>query len=682
MSGDQPRLQDTLKRYFGFDDLRPGQVPIVDSIMRGEDSLSILKTSGGKSLCFQLPSMHREGTTLVVSPLISLMKDQVDALERLGISAAFVNSDLSGDDIRERYNRLSKGGYKLFYVSPERFQDENFMAALCATNLQMVTVDEAHCASQWGHAFRPDYSRLGHAIDAVELRIGRQLQRIAVTATATEKVQTDIVYLLGLRNAQVHLQDFDRENLVYAVVNADKDRSQDIENTLRENPGVCVIVYCVTVKEVERLYHHLLTAGLKVGRYHGKLESAEKTRVQEAFLADDIEVMVATSAFGMGVDKPNVRMVIHAQMPGSLEAFVQEAGRAGRDGLPAKAILFYNAGDRGIHQFFIGMASPDPKAVRAIKDIVYRTLASGPEELNIGWLATICREQITPAQVAAVLNLLVGQGELTRRETVYSIGEWKPGEDYLWVDEIRRNNWQKVNAMQAWCETSLCRRWSVLKYFGRREAHARCGKCDTCMAEAFSKDQVKGAHRYIRPITLINLAQSLDRLSKAGTVHWKQVLLGMTPTAALSNQEVEVAGRFTNYAVGDLERWRDLLIKESLINVNHGITSRGEAWISGKVTLSLHDSEQAPEAVKQEVSASVLVALKRWRKHTAYQQDISESEIATEAKLLKLARLGEHSTDSLVEAGFTTVWVKKFGKGVEEVFAQLAKAQQVSEPSI
>lgn len=681
MSSDRG-LSATLKQFFGFDSLRPGQVPIVDSIMLGEDSLSILKTSGGKSLCFQLPTMHRHGTTLVVSPLISLMKDQVDALERLGIKAAYVNSGLEPDEVMQRYNSLAKGHYKLFYVSPERFQDERFMDALCSTNVQMVTIDEAHCASQWGHAFRPDYSRLGFSIDAVELRLGRELQRIAVTATATAKVQEDIVKILGMRNPKIHLQDFDRENLVYAVIPAGKDRNQDIERTLLENPGVCAIVYCVTVKEVERVYHHLLTAGLKVGRYHGKLENEEKSRIQEAFLADEVMVMVATSAFGMGVDKPNVRLVIHAQMPGSLEAFVQEAGRAGRDGLPANAILFYNAADRGIHQYFIGMGSPDPKAVRAIKDLVFRTLVSGPEEINAGWLASICREQITSAQVSAVLKLLLGQGELTQRDGVYSLAQWLPGEDYLWVDEIRRNDWQKVNAIQSWCETTLCRRWSVLKYFGRREAHVRCGKCDTCIAEAFSKDQAKGAQRYIRPITLINLAQCLDRLSRAGTVHWKQVLLGMTPTSALTNDEVEVAGRFTNYAVGDLERWRDMLVKEALLDSNHRLTTRGNDWIGGRVTLSLQDMSQAPESVKQDISPSALAALKRWRKITAYQQDISESEIATEARLLKLAGLNDHSTASLVEAGFSAVWVKKFGSGLGEVFGALTKAQHDPSPDI
>jgi ATP-dependent DNA helicase RecQ len=682
MSLDDLKLKGTLKHYFGFDSLRPGQVPIVDSIMRGEDSLSILKTSGGKSLCFQLPTMHRDGLTLVVSPLISLMKDQVDALQRLGISADFVNSSLEPEQIRERYNLLATNGYKLFYASPERFQDEGFLSALCNANIQMVTFDEAHCASQWGHTFRPDYSRLGHSVDAVERRIGRQIQRIALTATATAKVQEDIVNILGLRDAKIHMQDFDRENLVYGVINSDKDRSKDIESTLRENPDASAIIYCVTVKEVERMYHYLLTAGLNVGRYHGKLENDEKTRVQEAFLADEIRVMVATSAFGMGVDKPNVRLVLHAQMPGSLEAFVQEAGRAGRDGLPAKAILFYNAADRGIHQFFIGMSSPDPKAIRAIKDIVYRTLVSGPEEINVGWLATICREEITPAQVGAVLNLLVGQGELVRRETVFSLGEWNPEENYLWVDEIRRNNWQKVNAMQSWCETTLCRRWSVLKYFGRREAHTRCGTCDTCMAEAFSKGKATGSHRYIRPITLINLAQSLDRLAKAGTVHWKQVLLGMTPTASLTEREVEVAGRFTNYAVGDLERWRDLLVKESMIDNNHVLTPRGESWIGGKVTLSLHDESQAPEVIKQELSPIVLVALKRWRKLTAYQADISESEIATEAKLLKLAGMDDHTDTSLVEVGFSTQWVKKFGKGLQGVFQTLETNAKMAVPDL
>lgn len=674
MSLDMQSLLVTLKKYFGFDSLRESQVPIITSVMEGKDSLSILKTSGGKTLCYQLPTLHRSGLSLVISPLISLMKDQVDALLRMGIPAAYVNSGLSLDEVRDRYARLGRGEYRFFYVAPERFQDNAFIDALCAADLRMFAIDEAHCASQWGHNFRPHYSRLGQSMNLIERELGREVQRVAFTATATARVQEDIVAILGLRNPDIHLQDFDRENLIYAVIAGDKDRSKDVENLIRENTGSSGIVYCVTVKEVERLYHHLLAAGIKVGRYHGKLDAEEKNRIQDEFLCDNIQVLVSTSAFGMGIDKPNIRFVIHAQMPGSLEAYTQEAGRAGRDGLLSKAILLYNPADRGIHQFFIGMGSPDPKAIRAVKDLVYRSLVSGPEELSPGWLASICREQISQAQVTAVLNLLVGQGELQRRESVYSLGDWNPKEDYLWVDEIRRNDWQKVNAMQAWCETTLCRRWSVLKYFGRRGAHKRCGSCDTCLSEAFSKDKVTGSQPYIRPITLINLAQSLDRLAKAGTVYWKQVLLGMMPTSSLSDAEVEVAGRFTNYAVGDLERWCDLLKREALINGLHQLTSRGDEWIQGKITLSLHENNpQAQEAI--EIPPHTMAALKRWRKLTAYHEEISESAIATEARLQKLASLHEPSPNTLLEAGFSQVWVKRHGVSVLKVLSDQAEAQ-------
>lgn len=676
MSVDMQSLLVTLKKYFGFDSLRESQVPIITSVMEGKDSLSILKTSGGKTLCYQLPTLHRNGLSLVVSPLISLMKDQVDALVCMGIPAAYVNSSLSLDEVRDRYARLGRGEYRLFYVAPERFQDNAFIDALCAADLRMFAIDEAHCASQWGHNFRPHYARLGQSMNLVERELGREVQRVAFTATATARVQEDIVAILGLRNPDVHLQDFDRENLIYAVIAGDKDRSKDVENIIRENTGSSGIVYCVTVKEVERLYHHLLAAGIKVGRYHGKLDAEEKNRIQDEFLSDHIQVLVSTSAFGMGIDKPNIRFVIHAQMPGSLEAYVQEAGRAGRDGLTSKAILLYSPSDRGIHQFFIGMGSPDPKAIRAVKDLVYRSLVSGPEELSSGWLASICREPISQAQVTAVLNLLVGQGELQRRESVYSLGDWNPNESYLWVDEIRRNDWQKVNAMQAWCETTLCRRWSVLKYFGRREAHKRCGSCDTCLSEVFSKDKATGSQPYIRPITLINLAQSLDRLAKAGTVYWKQVLLGMMPTSSLSDAEVEVAGRFTNYAVGDLERWSDLLKREVLLDGLHNLTSRGNEWIQGKISLSLHENNPHAEDVL-EISPHTMAALKRWRKMTAYQEDIAESAIATEARLQKLALLKEPSDQTLMDAGFSQVWVKRHGTSVLKVLS----AQIESEPT-
>lgn len=663
-------LQDTLSSVWGFDSLREAQVPIIDSVVNGRDSLVILKTSGGKSLCFQLPTVHRAGMTLVISPLISLMKDQVDALQRINVPATYVNSSIDPSVVRERYNGLATGQYKLFYVAPERFLDHGFLDALARSPLNMIAIDEAHCASQWGHDFRPQYSKLGRAFDDLEAQLGKPIQRVAFTATATAKVQADIVNILGLRNPDLHLQDFDRENLTYAVVNADRDRAAEVEKAIREHSNDCIIVYCVTVKEVERIHAHLLGSGIKAGKYHGKLSPEMKNTIQEDFIEGKTQILVSTSAFGMGVDKADIRVVIHAQMPGSLEAWYQEAGRAGRDGKPAKAILFYNQGDRSIHQFFIGMASPQLKAIRAVKSLVHGRLLSGPDTLDTRWLSSICREEVTPPQIDSILSMMVGQGELTRRDNVYALDEFDHDEDYVWVDEIRRNNWQKVNAMQAWCETTLCRRWTVLKYFGLKEAHTRCGTCDTCLSETFSKSQTDAGQRYIRPITLINLANCLDKLAECCSKNWLKVLLGMIPTSSLKEGEVEVAGRFMNYAVGDMERWREMLIKEALITPEHEITERGSNWIKGKIQLSLTSYSRAPEKSQDDLDPELLQKLKKWRKVVANREDMPEFAIFNEVRLKLLATLKSIDDKTLEEIGFNLAWRTKHGDLLKKVYAQ------------
>lgn len=663
-------LQQTLQSVWGFDSLREAQVPIIDSVVNGRDSLSILKTSGGKSLCYQLPTLHRGGMTLVISPLISLMKDQVDALERINVSATYVNSSIESALVRARYNGLAKGQFKLFYVAPERFLDQGFMEALAQSPIDMIAIDEAHCASQWGHDFRPQYSKLGRAIDELESLLGRRLQRVAFTATATAKVQADIVNILGLRSPDIHLQDFDRENLTYAVVSADRDRAPEVEKAIREHSGDCIIVYCVTVKEVERIHAHLLGSGIKAGKYHGKLSPEMKSSIQEDFIAGNTKILVSTSAFGMGVDKADIRVVIHAQMPGSLEAWYQEAGRAGRDGKPAKAILFYNPGDRSIHQFFIGMASPQVKAITAIKSLVHSRLISGPDVLDSRWLASICREDVSSSQVDSILSMMVGQGELSRRENVFALDQFDPDENYIWVDEIRRNNWQKVNAMQAWAETTLCRRWTVLKYFGLKEAHTRCGTCDTCLSESFSKSQTDASQRYIRPITLINLANCLDKLAKCSSKNWLKVLLGMIPTSSLKEGEVEVAGRFMNYAVGDMERWREMLVKESLVSAENEMTERGTSWVKGRIELSLTSFSRAPEKAQDEIDPELLQKLKKWRKVVANREDMPEFSVFNEVRLQLLATLKTIDDKVLEEIGFTQAWRNKHGDLLKKVYLQ------------
>jgi ATP-dependent DNA helicase RecQ len=686
MNFDLSVMHGTLKSVFGFADFRELQKPIVKSIMDGKHTLAILKTSGGKSLCYQMPAIHRGGLTLVISPLISLMKDQVDGLEARNIPSSFVNSSLTPEEMRERYLKLATGQYTLFYVSPERFQDENFLQSLMRAPLHTVAIDEAHCASQWGHDFRPNYSRLGENLDLLETRLRKSIQRIAFTATATARVQEDIIKMLRLNKPDIHIQDFDRENLSYAVVMSRKsDRTDDILQALEEHPDDCTIIYCVTVKEVERLYGRLKDSGIDVDRYHGRLEKEEKTRVQDEFIQGRIRVLISTSAFGMGVDKADVRLVLHAQMPGSLEAWYQEAGRGGRDGNPAKAILFYHESDKSIHRFFIGASSPDILKINPIKDMIYKMLAHGPAGLDPQRIARNCTHQlavinavipdnglpvteISRNDVQATINLLRNQGEIDEYDTMFTLGNWEDNKEYIWVDEVKRHNWLKFNAMCSWCETNLCRRWQILRYFDERKAHYRCGNCDNCQREAIAQTSTKGIEKAVRPSTLMAMANALSIIDTKDTSRWIHVLIGTLPVCELSEKETEVSGRFAYHAIGDLRRWRTTLISNEMVDENHALTQKGQDWIAGKLQMPVKSPTFEPEQkaffLSPQLQVARVKALRSWRKAAAYRDDAPEITIATEAQLKKISELEFINPDSLSGAGFSARWISSYGAAI------------------
>jgi ATP-dependent DNA helicase RecQ len=344
-------LRELLVSKFGHAGFREGQEEIVATVAEGHDTLVVMPTGAGKSLCYQLPALARQGTTLVVSPLIALMKDQVEALGLRGIRATFVNSTLSETERRERIAIMGQGGWQLVYVAPERFT-ARFLDDLAPVDIRLFAIDEAHCASQWGHDFRPDYLALGE----VRRRLGCP-PTVALTATATPKVQDDIVRILGISDCRRFVRGFDRKNISLQVIRpgSAERKMQMLAELVQPGP---TLVYCATRRNVEKTVRALREASVEAGMYHGGMTLPDRERVQDAFMKGALPVVVATNAFGMGVDKANIRCVVHHDIPGTLEAYYQEIGRAGRDGLPARAILLFDEEDRRIQEFFIRMAHP------------------------------------------------------------------------------------------------------------------------------------------------------------------------------------------------------------------------------------------------------------------------------------------------------------------------------------
>ena len=403
---------------FGLNGFRPGQRAVIDAVLAGHDCLCIMPTGGGKSLCYQLPSVARAGTTLVVSPLIALMKDQVDGLQQLGISAAFINSALNTTEQEETLLRFGAGQYDLLYVAPERFRSSKFLDAVRRTKIGLLAIDEAHCISEWGHDFRHDYARLGEFRE----RLGSP-QTIALTATATDEVREDVLRQLQLADPKVFVAGFARDNLHYMVVNhRGKQAKQDaLLEFLEETPG-CGIIYASTRATCEEIRDLILDhTSRSVVAYHGGLMPDERRQLQETFMSGGAEIVVATNAFGMGIDKADVRFVVHYNMPGSLEAYYQEAGRAGRDGLPSVCLLMYSQSDRFIQEFFIDSAHPPKESIAK----VYNYLIHHPDdpiELTQAGLKEELGLTIGPDGVGTCERLLEKAAVLERLDSARNLG--------------------------------------------------------------------------------------------------------------------------------------------------------------------------------------------------------------------------------------------------------------------
>jgi ATP-dependent DNA helicase RecQ len=354
---ERPDLEALLKRHFGFHSFRPLQREIVEALLGGEDVLGVLPTGGGKSLCYQLPAVAQQGLTVVVSPLIALMKDQVDGLAEIGLGATFLNSSLEPEESRRRFWDLGRGRYKILYLAPERLLMQDMLEALRGWNVRLLAIDEAHCISEWGHDFRPEYRALGALRDEFP-----NAPLAAFTATATARVREDIVTQLRMKAAQIHVASFNRPNLSYRVVPRQEPLKQILE-ILAAHPGASGIIYCMTRDRTEELAEALSEKGVAARSYHAGLDTSVRTMRQELFIKDKIPVIVATIAFGMGVNKPDVRFVIHHDLPRTIESYYQETGRAGRDGLPSECVLLYSPSDSArLYSFIEVMTNEQEKA--------------------------------------------------------------------------------------------------------------------------------------------------------------------------------------------------------------------------------------------------------------------------------------------------------------------------------
>ncbi|HKG59448.1 MAG TPA: ATP-dependent DNA helicase RecQ [Pyrinomonadaceae bacterium] len=581
----------SLRQHFGFEDFREGQREVIGSILEGKDAVVVMPTGSGKSLCYQLPAMILDGVTLVVSPLIALMKDQVDALQARGLPATFINSSISETEQRARIDALRRREHKLVYIAPERFRSSRFNATLQQIPISLFAIDEAHCISTWGHDFRPDYLRLRNVIKSLN-----KVQTLALTATATPYVRSDIIQQLGLNHPQTFVSGFDRPNLSIEIVHTQREREKmtRIRGLAKQIPG-SGIIYASTRKAVEQVGAKLKALDLKVSEYHAGMSDSLRVRAQDDFMSGRTQMIVATNAFGMGIDKPDIRFVVHYQMPGSIEAYYQEIGRAGRDGMPSTCVLLFNYADKNTHDFFIEGSYPDISVIKQVYDSLAATELRRIE-LSTSEIARRVGESNEMA-IQSALYVLERAGHIQRTAPALNRGGRgaQQGRSIIMLDAApvaklkidpaeasRRGELErrKLRAMIDFCYTDYCYRAHILNYFGDRKSERQCGTCGNCTPTSATTPMpsapVDSSARELTAGELLRVRKILACAKRMNGRFGKKMLVSTLRGSAAKQvitahlNELSTYGLLKDMAQDELETYIDALIDARCLRVKGG----------------------------------------------------------------------------------------------------------------
>jgi ATP-dependent DNA helicase RecQ len=596
-----------LQDRFGFREFRPAQRQVIDRVMAGESALAVMPTGSGKSLCYQLPALALPGLTLVVSPLIALMKDQVDQLNRLGLPATVINSTVPRDQQRNRLEQAIAGRIKLLYVAPERFQNDEFRAGLARSHVSLFAVDEAHCISQWGHDFRPDYLRLRQVITGL-----KSPPVLALTATATPSVRRDILTQLGIDNAAQVVSGFDRPNLYLEVreVATNLEKIRAIIELSRWAP--VGIVYAGTRKNVEEIHGSLRRAGIEAAAYHAGLALPDRKSIQEKFMKASECVIVATNAFGMGIDRSQVRFVIHADIPDSVEAYYQEIGRAGRDGEPARCLLLFNYADKWIPEFLIDSSHPPADILKYVFGKL--CVSKSSEIVGESWRKMSATKD---HRFHASIALLSRCGYLEKVQTedgrgVRILKANDPGLHGINFNELearRQFEYKKFAVMLDYASRfrKHCYRSFILSYFGEWNRKRDCGNCSRCNAAKFPRGaklelpavsvprtkQREAVQASATIVALKILSCILRAQQRLGREKIAKILAGSVDSSVQDYRSLSTYGLLSDYSIKSIVAMIDYLLAENYIAQDAGfrpsiyVTPKGEIFLKERPEIEI-----------------------------------------------------------------------------------------------